>query len=107
MTPYELRIGNRLKQGIVKSLYYNGYVGFDTGNSQSLELIDGIPLTSEWLWKAGLYRAGDRYKLGNFQFWFENGEGWAATHLHEVRIKYVHQLQNLYYALTGQELTFN
>jgi len=55
--------------------------------------IEPIPLTEEWLCKLG----------------FDNNH-WATKWILEdmpipTGIKYVHQLQNLYFALTGKELT--
>ena len=64
-----------------------------------------IPLTEEWLLKFGfdkidfqfikngikLFPIRDLYYRGNFPI--------------KSDIKYVHQLQNLYFALTGEELT--
>lgn len=83
-----------------------------------------VPLTEEWLLKFGFRK---RKACGNY--WFEKShkkllfltndinskKGFAfATKLDHVfiydlnwnkRVKYVHQLQNLYFALTGEELT--
>lgn len=67
--------------------------------------ITGIPLTEEWLLKFGF----ERNESGNYDkrlelFYGGNlyrfRQGWT-----NVELKYVHQLQNLYFALTGEELT--
>ncbi len=57
--------------------------------SQFIEFIRPIPLTEEWF-------------CWNFNMNYEpdNGDYSKA----QVELKYVHQLQNLYFALTGEEL---
>jgi len=77
-----------------------------------------IPLTEDWLLMAGFETRGDFnittfYKGENpitkdYLFslvWLKNNpEPFYRNGYH--KIKYVHQLQNLYFALTGNELTF-
>jgi len=77
----------------------------DTLYEVSMSLIKPIPITQEWLdnlgfegWDIGIYtlmlRSGDFRRLGA-------GDPLANN------IKHVHQLQNLYFALTGVELITN
>lgn len=77
-----------------------------------------IPLTEEWLVKFG-WGKSDEHEFANninphFVFIFDthfkrlrlevdNNE--ASLDVPMPQIQHVHQLQNLYYALTGQELT--
>ena len=66
--------------------------------------IEPIPLTEEWLLKLGYT------KLSNSSF-IDSGHGiWICNGLfmcdkNGIVLKHVHQLQNLYFALTNQELT--
>jgi len=104
MEAKELRIGN-LVQFTTGSIYkvdmlYNDF--------SSLLYWMPIPLTEEWLLKFGF-----EIKQGRF-----GNEYWGKINLYTASnkkivfcfdgclkgIKYVHQLQNLYFALTGQEL---
>lgn len=83
-----------------------------------------IPLTEEWLLKFGFKLAGDftntrvlnvvkhaydcseiRYSPNEGLLRFSNGGIKGSTIIPYV--KHVHQLQNLYFALTGEELTLN
>lgn len=79
-----------------------------------------IPLTEEWLLKFGFEfksmgsggavcsrHSGHWYKDGWPIFFGSKGKNFDCFFLthKEVEIPFVHQLQNLYYALTGQELT--
>ncbi len=66
-----------------------------------IETIKPIPLTEEWLLKFGLMSI--KTELG---FW-NNGDAIYFSYGFEksIELKYVHQLQNLYFALTGEELT--
>lgn len=107
MKATELRIGNLVNENgeVIKIRqetlcdFANGYVVFEP-----------IPLTEEWLLKFG-------FKQCENEFWFEKGillintigtinikgrKGSEATFNSDV--KFVHLLQNLYFALTGEEL---
>ena len=77
-----------------------------------------IPLTEEWLEKLGLTKSTlDNDFEPNEPKWYswikgafnleiqENGEIWFEVYSHYIHVKWVHQLQNLYFALTGEELT--
>ena len=73
-----------------------------------------IPLTPEILEKCGFDSDWSydipKYQKNNFiMFW--DGETLSASFGHmvdlSVYLKHLHQLQNLYYALTGEELTIN
>lgn len=68
-----------------------------------------IPITEEWLLKFGFVRFPWGLKIGELlfrddiknpckQLTLEVGNGFRVT------VQYVHQLQNLYFALTGEEL---
>lgn len=107
----ELRIGNW-----VKNIY---------GNEVQITVIDDtvtwpkpIPLTPEWLERAGfehiLNNLEDFYAIDyeEGEFYFGLSEYMDSYHIHGYHatympIRYVHQLQNLYFALTGQELKLN
>jgi hypothetical protein len=81
-------------------------------NDEHLEDYEPIPLTEEWLikfgfdfdgycsyWKSEIELTKDTMDE-HFQSFNNVGSG-----LCQKEIKYVHQLQNLYFALTGEELT--
>jgi hypothetical protein len=71
-----------------------------------LELIKPIPLTEEWLIKFGFKKInGCGYRKPNFKgsIWTNPGT-WRFNNF-MVDVKHVHQLQNLYFALTKKELT--
>jgi len=75
--------------------------------SQFEEFIEPIPITEEWLLKFGFSKIGENFDLKGFCIWWStivkeyhfriNGSG--------IHLKHIHQLQNLYHALTGEELT--
>ena len=68
-----------------------------------------IPLTKEWLLKAGferLFPTGSTYSLRDFNV-SDFGENGIYHYDVKQPIKYVHQLQNLYFAMTGEELVFS
>ncbi len=89
--------------------------------------MDGIPLTPEILEKFGFvkYEYGanlfsihlevenwklvyEQYKGGEVQFYIQADGGYDEYGLMDIinKCKYVHQLQNLYFALTGEELNY-
>ena len=104
--PQELIIGNYIE--------YNGEIIKLDGSllccyiQNELEFqLNPIPLTEEILLKFGFESKGN--------FWFVKSEikiekrnnGFSYFRFREeIKILSVHQLQNLYFALTGEELTF-
>lgn len=133
MEARELRIGNFLYYkdtndlGTVELIHKNHYecrdeFGIFTPNCK----YNPIPLTKEWFEKFGFEKADNDYKIqfqkndgfGNSNYWIyvdtgidnesnefiiqlvsEEGDWFTSKN------KYVHQLQNLYFALTNEELT--
>lgn len=92
------------------------------------EVFEPIPLTEEWLLKLGFSKIHESetydvlkvsYIDDEYAYWItglyllsKNGDRWCfyqytdedtGFEIHSD-VKYVHQLQNLYYALTGEEL---
>lgn len=116
MEARELRIGNIV--GCKMSL--DGYVTVPNLGVEAFftHLRNGayhpIPLTEEWLLKMGFidcYKnekepriSLDRYNDSIWNCYLINGDKKEGI---LRKIKYVHQLQNLYYALTNTELTIN
>ena len=82
-------------------------------------LVVPIPLTEEWLLKFGFkfYEPLSHYRIviddvwyyvnKDFYFSFCNLKADESQHMPYKKLKYVHQLQNLYFALTGEELTIS
>lgn len=81
-----------------------------------LDGISPIPLTPEILEKAGFVTIG-RYAIGvggynvfakgRIELLQPNEGDPYILAFYEAKITHLHQLQNLYFALTGQELTIN
>ena len=75
-----------------------------------LSQIKPIPLTEEWLLKFGFIPLdGLNWCLGKIKVW-SGATGiyhqfTTPDDIDDVLLKYVHQLQNLYFALRGEELT--
>jgi hypothetical protein len=70
--------------------------------------IFGIPLTEEWLLKFGfeLDHTNQSWHHRTFVLGeFEMEELVGEYGYNQTKLQYVHQLQNLYFALTGEELT--
>jgi hypothetical protein len=69
-----------------------------------------IPLTEEWLLKFGFMSNPyqDRYEKGPLYIECDKTRGylilWIDMSTHSIDVEYVHQLQNLYFSLTGEEL---
>jgi len=127
MTAQELRIGNWVsyrgeKEGVVSSIGSNGFETIRVFNtlpfgSSDLEEYEPIPLTEEWLLRFGFevakaYDSINRYSKGKFELYScPNPDNWAYEYAImvgkiSIELKHVHQLQNLYYALTGEELEY-
>lgn len=72
--------------------------------------VEPIPLTEEWLLKFGFVRNKIKHEIGDFEC-HSIGDGkwnfvWDKL-VFSASLKYVHTLQNLYFALTGEELSFD
>ena len=119
MRATELRIGNKLfRGGVVVDIDARSI--FDIWENDPEEYgYRPIPLNEDWLLKFGfsrtIYSKDSGYKQygkgrSNFDFMFsiECNER-PQFYLSNIRVKIdnVHQLQNLYFALTGEELTLN
>ena len=120
----ELRIGNYVNSnvnGISKIEQAGSSLNKDYIGSVSLHghhwtnSCFPIPITVSWLIKFGFEKEadGDSYdyflEIGAncfYCYWSTDG---SLDHIYlegfDVEIKHVHQLQNLYFALTGEELT--
>ena len=118
----ELRIGNWVsveKQGVrynerIQSIsaYSGKFNTFEDPHYERIETLEPISLTEEWLLKLGFKKqmAWTFYIpiIGNMKLVYYLGEkGWSIGNKEysDHECKYVHQLQNLYFALTGEELT--
>jgi hypothetical protein len=118
---YQLIPMNLLKiNEFIKDSYVIDTEGGKNGSwLNDISLIEPIPITEEWLLRFKFY------KWGKYELWKQRLS--YRTHLkHDgftidtskrrsdlmrlntypfTKIQYVHQLQNLYFALTGRELT--
>ena len=103
MEAKELRIGN----------YYDGVRGIEQlTNAESLQEIESypekfkpIPLTEEWLLKFGFeFPQGEFCIKGKLKI-VVDCDPFIEVGKSGVELEYVHQLQNLYFALTGEELS--
>lgn len=126
MKAEDLRVGNFVKHRNTElqicQIFVDSFQGMYVGGKGSYTYAnsDPIPLTEEWLLKFGFHdRSGTMknrlgygidintmieiawYKLGNDVRLQSKGSGWTFN----TKILYVHQLQNLYHSLTGEELT--
>ena len=72
-----------------------------------------IPLNEEWLLNFGFKsninkHSGCGYSIfGDFKLWIDNSKITYWKVKGSVELKHIHQLQNLYHALTNEELTLN
>jgi len=87
--------------------YFTDSIGFKRSYVEQ-DCPQRIPLTEEWLLKLGFKKYSssqwDRENFWNIEF-KRHGCYWCNQL--EIHINSVHQLQNLYFALTGEELTVN
>ena len=105
----ELRVGNITTLGVVSLIDQDVFRVVDSeGDSfkNTWAEIKPIQLTEEWLLKFGF----QKFKGDNLDCFLNDFETscnlkllfWKGTQIQNI--DYVHQLQNLYFALTGEEL---
>ena len=113
MEAKSLRIGNLLfNDSVVVEIDARSI--FDIWDDKGLKNYKPIPLTKEWLLKFGFIAPfGEtanvkRYIRGSelhLNFTINDSKIYLAF-LNSEDIEHVHSLQNLYFALTGKELTY-
>lgn len=128
MKASELRLGNYIKRP--NGAQYNGEivqvniltiaVEFKENQTNNHRFLP-IKLTEEWLLKFGFHKDGEWYeKSMNYSIFneiivslnlkrFNVCESSYVDTYHEIcltdKLEYVHQLQNIYHSITGEELT--
>jgi hypothetical protein len=112
MKANELRIGNWVEYELygVKNIQQIEHTDFEFISDNELRCAKPIPLTEELLVKLWFEKSSDNnyYKGGTFTIYNRFGNfGLIGGSLSWKEFKYLHQLQNLYFALTGEELTLN
>lgn len=77
-----------------------------------IEEVDPVPITQEWLERFGFQKTENlhfdpvwQFKLYDFEIWCDGSEFLHDYCISGSEIKSIHALQNLFYCLTGQELT--
>tara|TARA_R110000822_G_scaffold235117_1_gene366073 strand:- start:388 stop:723 length:336 start_codon:yes stop_codon:yes gene_type:complete len=110
MEAKELRLGNYCKEithsknEIVKVSKRH----FEEIEDNEIDLFP-IPLTEDWLVKFGFVLDLDSHRTTylskDITTYMQDGIFWCDILWDCLELKYVHQLQNLYFALTNKELT--
>lgn len=114
MTANELRLGNWVLNPDEEEEIIIDNVSMELAMYHP-DVFEPIPLTEEWLLKFGFNNDGwlrvkdfNLFSLGfaeDMDCYFHDGIDWVDfKYKDKHNIKYVHQLQNLYFALTGKEL---
>ena len=105
----DLRIGNLVYDAAENIHQITSINGVDLGLlgcSIELRFAKPILLTEEWLLKLGFKKdkVDETYYNGNFQIMLPYFFQYKTSLIDHIIVKYVHQLQNIYFALTGEEL---
>lgn len=124
----ELRVGNWFFDGGDEQSYFQiewfekEFAVYRNGSAKmriDYDLFEPIPLTEEWLIKFGFEKTYDEfvYDKANLRIeyiiWADDEPEWKLKRFYgntfsshsTIKTNYVHQLQNLYFALTNEELT--
>lgn len=130
MNPSELRIGNYVTTFIpsefrgvqmifpkICEIRNNGVVFIQDGPSDEWKVtpfnkIYGVLIDVEHLEAFGFEQDGDIFSKGYLHYnldtnYFYSGNDHISGGNPDTKVEYVHQLQNLYFALTAEELTLN
>jgi|688.fasta_scaffold1153065_1 hypothetical protein len=111
MNAKELRIGNKvlltdINEICIITSISNKHIGYESKSriGQCISsCLKPIPLREDWLLKFGFKKVAENdFILGKYSLYYLlYYDGYRVS---EITPKYVHQLQNLYFALTGKEL---
>ena len=120
----ELRLGNYVDfDGLSFTIkcISNNFIEADRGRGKvrfSINDLKPIPITEQWLLRLGFEKEKEQDKLLATYFYHKNNISrvefsdkhgnlyWHDNYssIYHKEIKYVHQLQNIYFALIGEEL---
>ena len=113
MKANELRVGNLVNYDQALHII-GGHSILMIEEGKDIELFKPILLTEEWLVKFG-FRT--EYPLSNERNYYNNNKYVSINYFNGgfrlnvnrliyggIKIRYIHQLQNLYFSLTGEEL---
>jgi hypothetical protein len=119
----ELRIGNYVMFGKSRGTVFNFIYerpGWYVINGCPQSDISPIPLTPELLEKCGFEKGANSIYITEDEKWFiyfneyriwlqteRQGDSEYICERMEIKIQYLHQLQNLYFSLVGEELIIN
>lgn len=81
----------------------------------TLSCFNAVPLSEEWLLKFGFkkivweesIRYEKDYKTVKYYSWNETFQWQSNDGFDEVKLEFVHELQNLFFAMMGEELILN
>lgn len=100
----ELRIGNWIiDNGKQKQIH-----SISNHNARDYSKVEPIPITEEWLLKLGYWPCNltdNHFNISGHRIWKCNDI--FICDKNGIVLKYIHQLQNLYFALNQKELIFN
>lgn len=102
--------GKQYTRGVIQCLHMN-VAEVENNETVQYNMIEPIELHEGWLEKFGF----EKYNECFYKIEIKRGysDGWYLSHDNEltksmaeffVRLKYVHELQNFWFALTGREL---
>lgn len=118
MKAQELRIGNLILKhdGSVITVTgkflaeYEGHENEQILTNPPRPFFSGIPITEEWLLKAGFHRQTSNHYYIFYKdkvlFTIYNGSLVIEGGYMPIKLEFVHELQNLIHSLTGEELEF-
>lgn len=110
MKATDLRIGNLVQDedGVIIEINLKHFARIES-KELSLDDIYGIPLTEEWLLKFGFENREFTFDKTPFFLTKRTAkkEYLYQAHTDRFQVKYVHQLQNLYFAVREDELIIN
>lgn len=120
----DLRIGNYIQDEVgsiflVAGLQEVSIMTTSGGGYFTEKIFTGVELTEDWLLKFGFQKTADLFIRSDIAVSLKNKflyRNWVATDKEVYEkytgwlpcasdLNYVHQLQNLFFALTGEELT--
>jgi hypothetical protein len=114
MNANELMLGNYVKdyngfESYVVNIYDDEILTNFDGNQGDVfdykpNELSGVQLTKDLIIKLGFIKVKNGYKKGDFYIGNDKGCYYSETYLHFDAV-YVHQLQNIYFALTNSQLT--
>ena len=108
MNSFQFRTGNFFLSTSVQQIDHSHLALLHKSNGDAIDEIKPVPITEDWLITFGFTKVKSSWRSPNPSFSLEifgRGKLFLYTQANTTEVFWVHQLQNHYFQICGEELT--